>query len=341
MAEQPTRPSDAVVKQLFARSGNRCAYPKCTVEIVRGDAIVGEICHIKAVSPNGPRYDPQQTAAERHGHDNLILLCANHHKVIDDDPEAYTVERLRKMKAGHEGRSATLAADKVDRGTRLLVDQSVLAINQSGGITAHTVHQTIHVHTPGQESSDDAEHRQTIARLRQLHDDRVDKIASGAAPVALLSGGTLVMHIVPFTAVDERQTLSFDDISRNPDRFAPINDNYARNSKITYDGLLTASNNDGLCKPQRAYVQVFRSGAVEAVASSLACGPKEQFIELPYIQAVLIKHAFLYVRALTDFGARLPMAVFASLVGTEGKRLLQDFIGRALPEDLPFGALDL
>jgi hypothetical protein len=61
------------------------------MEIVQGDTLVGEICHIKAANPGGPRCDANQTAAERHGYDNLILLCGTHHTVIDDDEEAYTV----------------------------------------------------------------------------------------------------------------------------------------------------------------------------------------------------------------------------------------------------------
>jgi len=69
----PTRPTDATVKRLFARSGNRCAFPKCTVEIVKEATVVGEICHIKAARPDGPRYDASQTSAERHGYDNLIF----------------------------------------------------------------------------------------------------------------------------------------------------------------------------------------------------------------------------------------------------------------------------
>jgi hypothetical protein len=73
-------------------------FPKCSVEIVQGDTVVGKICHIKAVSPNGPCYDPRQTATKRHGYDNLLLLCANHHTMIDDDLEAYTVDRPVKMK---------------------------------------------------------------------------------------------------------------------------------------------------------------------------------------------------------------------------------------------------
>lgn len=144
----PTNPSQPVIKRLFARSGNCCAFPKCTSPLVQGVTVVGEICHIKAASPRGPRYDPQQTAEERHNYDNLIVLCANHHTIIDDDPEAYTVERLIKMKVDHEGRSATLPEEEVSLGTRLFVDQVVRSANQSGGITAHTVHQNFNVQVP-------------------------------------------------------------------------------------------------------------------------------------------------------------------------------------------------
>src|SRR5882672_2726342 len=88
-------PSRATVKRLFAHSGNRCAFPSCTTDLVQGDVIVGEICHIKAASPNGPRYDGDQSAKDRHSYDNLVLLCATHHTVIDADP-AYSVEQLRR-----------------------------------------------------------------------------------------------------------------------------------------------------------------------------------------------------------------------------------------------------
>src|SRR6188768_1569040 len=91
------------VKRLFALSGNRCAFPKCQVSIAEGTSLVGEICHIKADRPSGPRYDPTQMESERQAFENLILMCANHHKVVDDDEVAYSVERLRQLKADHEG----------------------------------------------------------------------------------------------------------------------------------------------------------------------------------------------------------------------------------------------
>jgi hypothetical protein len=134
-------PSSSTIKRLFAVSGNRCAFPKCTAGIVVGDTVIGEVCHIKAASRNGPRFDECQTPEERHGFDNLILMCANHHTVIDADDEAYSVERLLRMKSGHEAASSPLPEAAAAAGA------AAISINQSGGITAHSVSvQNLHLY---------------------------------------------------------------------------------------------------------------------------------------------------------------------------------------------------
>ena len=101
-------PSVATVKRLFAVSGNRCAFPGCEERLVdeAGGSIMGEVCHIKAKSSDGPRYDAQQTDEERHGFGNLVLLCPTHHARVDRDPDKYTVEKLLEIKAQHEARFA-------------------------------------------------------------------------------------------------------------------------------------------------------------------------------------------------------------------------------------------
>lgn len=154
----PRGPSLKTIKRLFAVSGNRCAFPKCPAELVSEGTIVGEICHIKAASTGGPRYDPKQSDEERHSFENLILLCGKHHTVVDDDVEAYTVSRLTEMKAVHEALAATMTEDDAARGATLL-----LSVNQSGGIAAHSVHaHTINVHQHRADTVDEG--RANIAR---------------------------------------------------------------------------------------------------------------------------------------------------------------------------------
>lgn len=131
-------PSVTDVKVLFARSGNRCAFPKCTSPIVLDGTLVGEVCHIKGAKLGSARHDPGQSDIDRNAYSNLILLCSTHHTVVDDDEEAYTVERLNRMKALHEDRSKPVP-DQDAAATASLLVKSVANIGQSGGISAHTV----------------------------------------------------------------------------------------------------------------------------------------------------------------------------------------------------------
>ena len=99
-----TAPRDKTKKRLFAVSGNKCYFPNCNIALVdlESGTVTGEICHIKGKKPESPRYDPNQSDEERHGFDNLILMCGFHHKVIDDDPDSYSVSRLEDIKKSHE-----------------------------------------------------------------------------------------------------------------------------------------------------------------------------------------------------------------------------------------------
>ena len=158
-------------------------------------------------------------------------------------------------------------------------------------------------------------------RLRAFRTERTARIGAHETPVGLLDGGNLVLHVVPFTAFDFGQSLSLDKVEAQPHRFVPIGSVSPRDYQVTFDGFLTGSDDEGLSKPQRAYVQVFRSGAVEAVASSLA--PGEERIILPHIEGMIIKSARSYAASLQMLGADPPFAILVSLVDVKGKRLLQ------------------
>jgi hypothetical protein len=98
-----SNPSNRIVKRLFALSNNVCAFPGCNSPISENsETTTGDMCHIKAKSPKGPRYDSEQTDTERNSFQNLILLCKRHHKIIDSDVNQYTVKKLKKMKKNHE-----------------------------------------------------------------------------------------------------------------------------------------------------------------------------------------------------------------------------------------------
>jgi hypothetical protein len=144
------KPSDPAIKALFAASGNRCAFPGCSIPMVDFSSptrtVLGQVCHIKASRPLGPRYDPGQTPEQRHGFENLILMCGSHNKTIDSDATTYTVAALVQIKANHETKFRT---ERVEELSDDLVDKLKLAVvnvqgdafvinshQQSGGVTA-------------------------------------------------------------------------------------------------------------------------------------------------------------------------------------------------------------
>jgi hypothetical protein len=100
-------PTDKTRKILWVESGGRCAVCKIQVLTPGTDtddpSIFGEEAHIVPSSPGGPRAEARAGLAREQidHHSNLIVLCSPHHKMIDDQPGYYTVERLHQMKARH------------------------------------------------------------------------------------------------------------------------------------------------------------------------------------------------------------------------------------------------
>jgi len=97
-------PKFDVLRALFARSGNQCAFPGCTHSLINEkNQFIGQVCHIEAASPNGQRFNPNQSDEQRRAYENLVLLCYPHHVETNDAVE-YSVERIRNIKYEHESR---------------------------------------------------------------------------------------------------------------------------------------------------------------------------------------------------------------------------------------------
>lgn len=95
-------PKQEVLRELYIKSGNECAYPGChNVLVDENGNFVGEVCHIEAAMPGGERFNPNMTNEDRRSFGNLMLMC-HHHHVVTDDVCIYTVEKLKEMKRNHE-----------------------------------------------------------------------------------------------------------------------------------------------------------------------------------------------------------------------------------------------
>jgi hypothetical protein len=106
---------------LWARAAGMCSHPDCRKKLVQAAtesnraASIGEAAHIVAHVPAGPRGDAPIPADDRDRYANLILLCPNHHSLIDDQPQTYTIDTLRTWKSEHEAWVDASTADTPDR----------------------------------------------------------------------------------------------------------------------------------------------------------------------------------------------------------------------------------
>lgn len=93
-------------KLLWGKAGNRCAIcRKFLVNSEDGDergVIVGIEAHIVGHSKSGPRGNESLPKEQRHLYENMILLCVEHARTIDERTDIYSAGKLREIKKKHE-----------------------------------------------------------------------------------------------------------------------------------------------------------------------------------------------------------------------------------------------
>lgn len=100
------------IKLLWANAAGRCSFTDCnkrlTVEQAAASApyTLGQMAHIKGEKEKSNRHDKTQTPQQRDDYKNLILLCPNHHTLIDkpENEKIYSPRILTEMKLEHEAR---------------------------------------------------------------------------------------------------------------------------------------------------------------------------------------------------------------------------------------------
>jgi hypothetical protein len=101
-----------IITKLWAASAGRCAFHGCNKILWRDDLTMKDInqanvAHIVAAEVNGPRGDQVESPKLAKEFSNLMLMCLNCHKLIDEKdkgPASYPIELLRQWKSDHETR---------------------------------------------------------------------------------------------------------------------------------------------------------------------------------------------------------------------------------------------
>jgi hypothetical protein len=94
---------------LFVKAGGRCEFDGCnkyllehTLTLTPGN--FAQVAHVVAFSEDGPRGKTSSRPADINDISNLMLLCPECHKLIDDNPGRYSRSILEEQKHRHEER---------------------------------------------------------------------------------------------------------------------------------------------------------------------------------------------------------------------------------------------
>jgi hypothetical protein len=131
--------SEATKAALFALSVTcyepDCPQPTVTVFVDEPDKNV-QVAHIRAIKPNGPRYNPPgyppMPHEARNEFPNLILLCERHHRLVDkkSNEHLYPVDVLHDWKRRAE-RDIRTKIDGLDRLTEDRLDEMLTSAAQN------------------------------------------------------------------------------------------------------------------------------------------------------------------------------------------------------------------
>lgn len=112
---------------LWAVSAGRCEYEGCN-KVLHTDIITKKkynsayIAHVVADEPNGPRGDVNRSKLLANNIDNLMLLCNEHHNLIDKvDIAGNPEEKLLKMKKAHEERILRLTSIALNKNSEIIL----------------------------------------------------------------------------------------------------------------------------------------------------------------------------------------------------------------------------
>jgi hypothetical protein len=93
-------------RRLWSESGGYCQNPSCGRYLFAegSDVNFAEMAHIIPASTGGPRDVPVEElpARERARHENIVVLCATCHTIVDKDPTSYHAGLMREWKQRHQ-----------------------------------------------------------------------------------------------------------------------------------------------------------------------------------------------------------------------------------------------
>lgn len=159
------------------------------------------------------------------------------------------------------------------------------------------------------------------AKITALRTERLGKIVANEGPVMLPELPKVILHLVPLSVLDSTTQLDLTPLQNDHAKIPPLHSSGC-SARHNLDGLLTYSQYRS-DQPIQTYLQVFRSGVFEAVATKLLI-QQEGKLQIPAsaMEQKILEGMVKYLVAMKGIGVSLPVVVMLTLHGVKGYRLL-------------------
>ena len=156
-------------------------------------------------------------------------------------------------------------------------------------------------------------------RIRNFRLERISKIFANETPVPFYDNAKIVLHLIPIISFNPAQSYDIGKIASQPASMPPIGFHLGGlSSRYNLDGFLTHDpEQDG---KSCSYVQLFRSGIIEAVEGWLLRSERSDGKKLIYgdDEKELIKSLSTYLSLQRILNVEPPIFVFLTLLGVKG-----------------------
>lgn len=153
-------------------------------------------------------------------------------------------------------------------------------------------------------------------RIRNFRLERISKLFANETPIPFVDTAKIALHLIPIISFNPAQSYDIGKIASQSTKMKPM---YCSgwNGRYNLDGFLTyAPEQDG---KSHSYVQLFRSGIIEAVDGSMLEPWKGKLTIFSRLYEEELINSFKnYLNILKELTVELPMFVFLTLLGIRG-----------------------
>lgn len=165
-------------------------------------------------------------------------------------------------------------------------------------------------------------------KIRRFRDERIGRIVGDETPVQLTPHPKTVLHLLPLSALDPTTRIDVSPLLYRSGEFPPLSSYHVQGWSPRYnlDGSLVTGKSGDPAIPA-TYLQLFRTGAIEAAESIMLRSEREREASInPVIKAASFENNLIvalkrYLRLLELVQVEPPIVVMLSLVGVKGYQL--------------------